>query len=85
MELKINVALFGFTAKEWRENNPDKNGNIRDSATLPQLVVLSNMESINAVLIQQDFPQKERLYQLNSVAIAQMKSLTKSNAMKKLK
>ena len=44
MELKINVALFGFTAKEWRENNPDKNGNIRDSATLPQLVVLSNME-----------------------------------------
>jgi hypothetical protein len=81
----LNVALFGITAKEWRDNNLDKNGNIRDYATLEQLVVLSNMESINALLIQQNLPQSERLIQLNKVAIAQMKSLTESNAIKKLK
>jgi len=81
----LNVALFGITAKEWRETNTDKNGNIRDYATLVQLVVLSNMESINALLIQQNLPQNERLIQLNKVAIAQMKSLSESNAMKKLK
>jgi KilA-N domain len=81
----LNVALFGITAKEWRDNNPDKNGNIRDYSTLEQLVVLSNMESINALLIQQNLPQSERLIQLNKVAIAQMKSLTESNAIKKLK
>ena len=81
----LNVALFGITAKEWRENNSDKNGNIRDYATLAQLVVLSNMESINALLIQQNLPQNERLIQLNKVAIAQMKSLSESNTMKKLK
>src|SRR5699024_5175395 len=71
----LNVALFGITAKEWRESNPDKKGNMRDYATLDQLVVLSNMESINALLIQQGLPQKERLIQLNQVAITQMKSL----------
>ena len=81
----LNFALFGITAKEWRDNNADKNGNIRDYATLEQLVVLSNMESINALLIGQDLTQSDRLIQLNKVAITQMKSLTESNAMKKLK
>ena len=81
----LNVALFGITAKEWRENNIDKTGNIRDYATLEQLVVLSNMESINALLIQQNLSQNERLVQLNKVAITQIKSLLESNAIKKLK
>jgi len=81
----LNVALFGITAKEWRDNNPNKDGNIRDYATLEQLVVLSNMESINALLIRQGLTQNDRLIQLNKVAITQMKSLLESNAMKKLK
>jgi len=81
----LNVALFGITAKEWRDTNPDKTGNIRDYATLEQLVVLSNMESINALLIRQELSQVERLYELNKVAITQMKSLLESNLMKKLK
>jgi hypothetical protein len=80
----LNVALFGFTAKIWKENNSTKNGNIRDYATLEQLVVLSNMESINALLIEQGLTQSERLIQLNKVAITQMKSLTESKAMKKI-
>lgn len=76
----------GITAKaEWRDSNPNENGNIRDFATLEQLVVLSNMESINALLIQQQFSQSERLIQLNKVAITQMKSLLKNNVIKKLK
>lgn len=81
----LNVALFGMTAKEWRDENPDKKGNIRDYATLEQLVVLSNMESINALLIQQNLSQAERLIQLNKVAITQMKSLLDSSKMKRLK
>ncbi|MEX1192602.1 MAG: KilA-N domain-containing protein [Brumimicrobium sp.] len=81
----LNVALFGITAKEWRTNYPDKKGNVRDYATLEQLVVLSNMESINALLIEQGLSQKERLVQLNKVAITQMKSLLESKAIKKLK
>jgi hypothetical protein len=81
----LNVALFGITANQWRENNPGKNGNIRDYATLEQLVVLSNMESINALLIRQGLQQNERLIELNRVAITQMKSLLESNSMKKLK
>lgn len=81
----LNVALFGMTAKEWRDDNPDKSGNVRDYATLEQLVVLSNMESINALLIRQGLPQSERLIQLNKVAITQMKSLLESNTIKKLK
>lgn len=81
----LNVALFGITAKDWRDKNADKQGNIRDYATLEQLVVLSNMESINALLIQQDFSQSERLIQLNKVAITQMKSLTENKTIKKLK
>lgn len=81
----LNVALFGITAKEWRDSNPDKTGNIRDYATLEQLVVLSNMESVNALLIREGLSQSERLLQLNKVAITQMKSLLASNTMKKLK
>lgn len=73
----LNVALFGTTAQEWRILNPEKDGNIRDYAEIEQLVVLSNMESINAVLIRQGLSQSERLIQLNSIAISQMKSLLK--------
>lgn len=80
----LNVALFGMTAKEWREMNPDKVGNIRDCATLEQLVVLSNLESINALLIQQNLSQGERLIQLNKVAIIQIKSLLKIDVTKNL-
>lgn len=81
----LNVALFGITAKNWRENNKEQKGNIRDYATLEQLVVLSNLESINALLIQQGLSQSERLIQLNKVAITQMKSLLENNTSKKLK
>jgi len=71
----LNTALFGMTAKEWRDANPDKKGNIRDDATIEQLVVLSNLESINAMLVHQELPQSERLVQLNKMAITQMTSL----------
>lgn len=81
----LNVALFSITAKQWRNANPGKAGNIRDYATLEQLVVLSNMEAINALLIERGLPQGERLLQLNQVAITQMKSLIQSKALKKLK
>ena len=81
----LNVALFGITARIWKENNPNQKGNIRDYATLEQLVVLSNMESINALLIGQGLSQSDRVVQLNKVAITQMKSLLESNSMKKLK
>lgn len=81
----LNVALFGITAKEWRDHNTDKKGNIRDFATLEQLVVLSNMESINALFIRQDLAQNERLIQLNKVAMTQMKSLLQSKAIKIMK
>ena len=80
----LNVALFGYTAKEWRELNPDRSGNIRDEASLEQLVVLSNLESINSVLIRQDISQSERLIKLNEIAISQMKSLINSRSIKKL-
>jgi len=81
----LNVALFGMTAKEWREANPDLKGNMRDYATLEQLVVLSNMESINALLIQQKLSQSERLQQLNNTAITQMQTLLNSKNLKLLK
>lgn len=80
----LNVALFGMTAKEWREKNPIAKGNIRDEAIIEQLVVLSNMESINALLIRQKLNQKERLIELNKVAITQMKSLLENNNLKKI-
>ena len=71
----LNIALFGITAKEWKDTHPDKEGNIRDNATLIQLVVLSNLESINALLIRQGIPQADRLVKLNKTAITQMKTL----------
>jgi len=80
----LNTALFGMTAKEWQESNPDKSGNVRDHATLEQLVVLSNLESINSVLINQELTQSERLINLNAIAISQMKSLLANRSMKKL-
>jgi len=81
----LNVALFGKTAAQWRKENPDKSGNIRDDATLEQLVVLSNMESINALLIRQELSQGERLIQLNTVAITQMRSLVDNRHFSQLK
>jgi hypothetical protein len=81
----LNVALFGKTAKEWRAGNPGVVGNIRDHATLEQLVVLSNLESLNAVLVRQELPQPDRLIRLNQIAITQMRSLLASNSMKRLK
>jgi KilA domain-containing protein len=81
----INVALFGKSAKQLRNDNPQEKGNIRDLATLEQLVVLSNLESINAVLIRQEMPQNERLQQLNTIAITQMTSLLSNKNLKRLK
>ncbi len=81
----LNVALFGKTVQQWRIENPDAEGNIRDNATIEQLVVLSNMESINAVLIHQQLSQSERLIQLNQIAISQMKSLINNTNLKKLR
>ena len=81
----LNMALFGKTAKQWRVSNPNADGNIRDTATIEQLVVLSNMESINAVMIHQGLQQSERLLQLNKIAITQMKSLVGHKQLKKLR
>jgi hypothetical protein len=80
----LNVALFGITAQHWKKGNPTKEGNVRDHASLEQLVVMSNMESINALLIQQGFPSQERIIQLNQVAITQMKSLVESKQLRYL-
>lgn len=81
----LNMALFGKTAADWRKENPETKGNIRDYATLEQLVVLSNLESINAVLIRQSLNQTDRLTQLNDIAITQMTSLVNNSNLKKLK
>lgn len=80
----LNVALFGMTAAQWRQANPGQPGNMRDAATLEQLVVLSNLESINAVLIHQGLSAPERLAQLNGIAITQMRSLLSAPAIKRL-
>ena len=71
----LNVAMFGMTAKQWRETNSDLKGNIRDYATINQLICLSNMENLNAVFINDGLPQSERLEKLNKIAIQQMKVL----------
>ena len=81
----LNVALFGMTAKEWRDNNPDKKGNIRDYATINELICLSNMENINAVLISDGLSQPQRLRKLNQIAISQMKVLNETESRKLLK
>ncbi len=76
----LNVALFGKTAAQWREENPDKKGNIRDYATIEQLLVIANMESLNAYLIEQQIPQAERLKQLNNMARSQLRVLQQTNS-----
>ena len=81
----LNMALFGKTAMQWRIENPELDGNMRDHATLEQLVVLSNLESINSVLIHQAILQSERLIQLNKVAITQIKSLMNNSQVKQIK
>jgi hypothetical protein len=79
----LNVAMFGKTAAQWRLENPKAEGNIRDMATIEQLVVLSNLESVNSVLIHQGIAQSDRLMQLNAIAITQMKSLLSNKTFKK--
>jgi hypothetical protein len=81
----LNIALFGQTAKQWRETNPDKDGNIRDNASIEQLLVLANMESMNAEFIKMGTAQSERLQKLNRIAINQLKALTQNASVKKLK
>ena len=80
----LNMALFGKTAKNWQNENPDKNGNIRDYANVSQLVCLANLETLNAHLIQQKLPQPERLRLLNRTAIHQMRLLTGDLGIKQL-
>ncbi len=75
----LNVALFGKTAKEWREENPDKKGNMRDYASIAELICLSNMENINSVLICDGMSQSDRLMKLNMIAIQQMVILEDGN------
>jgi hypothetical protein len=75
----LNMALFGMTAKQWRDANPDLKGNLRDYANVSQLVCLSNLESLNAVFINEGMPQAERLAKLNAIAISQMKVLTEDH------
>ena len=81
----LNVALFGKTAKQWRDENPNLEGNIRDYATIEQLLVLANIESLNAEFIRMEISQKERLLKLNQIAIIQIKSITKNINVQKLK
>ena len=75
----LNVAMFGMTAKQWREANPELTGNIRDYATINELICLSNMENLNAVFIEQNMTQRERLVKLNQIAIHQMSILESGN------
>lgn len=81
----LNMALFGVTAKDWRETNPDLKGNIRDYATINELICLSNMENLNAVFINEGVPQRERLIKLNKIAIQQMQVLAEVEGRKMLK
>ena len=80
----LNVAMFGKTARQWREENPDLKGNIRDYASINELICLSNMENLNAVFIEQGMPQSERLVKLNQIAIHQMHILENDNNDRKL-
>ena len=80
----LNVALFGLTAKEWRDQNKKQIGNIREEATISQLVCLSNLENLNALFINEEILQSERLIKLNQIAINQMKILTEDNTIKKM-
>ncbi len=81
----LNIALFGMTARDWREKNTDKKGNIRDYANVTQLVCLSNLENLNALFINEELPQNKRLIKLNKIAIHQMKLLTQETTSMRLK
>ena len=81
----LNVALFGVTAKQWRDANPDLKGNMRDYATINELICLSNMENLNSVFINENMPQHDRLVKLNQIAIQQMKVLYEVGKRKFLK
>ena len=81
----LNVAMFGMTAKEWRDSNPDKKGNIRDYATINELICLANLESLNAVMIDEKIPQHDRLLKLNQTAIRQMTILEEVHSRQLLK
>lgn len=78
----LNIAMFGVTAKQWREANPDKKGNIRDYASINELICLSNMENLNAVFINDGMPQSDRLVKLNQIAIHQMRILEETGGRK---
>jgi len=80
----LNVALFGMTAREWRERNKDQSGNMRDYANVSQLVCLSNLENLNALFINEGLPQDQRLIKLNKIAIQQMRLLTEDRTVEKL-
>ena len=80
----LNIALFGITAKEWRESNADKTGNVRDHADISQLVCLSNLENLNALFINENLSQHERLVKLNTIAIHQMRLLTDDTGIGKI-
>jgi len=80
----LNMALFGMTAKQWRDSHPGEKGNIRDYATMSQLVCLSNLENLNALFIQEKMPQAERLRKLNHIAIQQMETLTSDTGIRQL-
>lgn len=81
----LNVALFGKTASEWRKENPSLKGNIRDYASIEQLLIIANMESFNAILIEQKLPQSERIVQLNNMAKSQFRVLLNQNSRRLLK
>ena len=81
----LNVALYGITAKQWREANPDLKGNMRDYSSINELICLSNMENINAVLINENISQHDRLLKLNTIAIQQMRVLKEVENRKLLK
>lgn len=81
----LNVAMFGMTAKQWRDANPELKGNIRDYATINELICLSNMENLNSILINDGVPQGERLIKLNQIAIHQMQVLEDNEGRKLLK
>jgi hypothetical protein len=81
----LNMALFGKTAKQWRDDNPNAEGNIRDQANIEQLLVLANIESMNAEFIKMNLPQSERLLKLNQIAISQLKAIVGNEQIKNLK
>lgn len=80
----LNMALFGMTARQWRESNPEVKGNLRDQANMAQLVALSNLENLNAHFIRENIPQAERLQRLNQIAIQQMTLLTGESMVRQL-